>query len=528
MRVVRVWFRVSDMGIRLVVVLAFLVWHSVAHGAAFTVTNTNDTGVGSLRNAIINANGAQGTNTIVINATGTINLASQLPAANFTLTITGPGAGQLTIRSAGAFPVFTFNGTIQLSGVTIKDGANSGGNGGGIVVTGGSLVLLDSTITGNSASIGSGIYSTGTLTIQRSALSGNIGTGAVYGGGDTTVIDSAIADNQGTAIVFPTTNKTLTINRTTISGNTDATGIGGLQLQGGTANIRNTTFSGNTGPQGGDFWTFSDGVALSLINVTAANSSAPALLFDHTATVTLRNTLLAGTGARCSAGSLPTSQGHNLSSDTTCNLTDATDKPGVDPVLGPLAANGGTTKTHALLAGSPALNAGDGASLDTTDQRGKPRVQFKSVDIGAVEVTEPTIVTQPILKKPAGYLADDPLIEGDEFTLTVAAMNQNSTTLLKFQWRKDGVAIAGATGDTWTKSDVTTDDAGMYDVLVINDGGSLPSMAVAVTVMATVKGDGSSGDGGGCCSSTGGGAWSNAVFGLMLAAFLGIPRRRAR
>jgi predicted outer membrane repeat protein len=383
------------------------------------------------------------------------------------------------------------------------------------------LTLLDSVVTGNSASTGSGIYSTGTLTIRRSTISGNTGTGAVYGGGDTTVIDSTIADNQGTAIVFPTASKALTIDRSTISGNMDASGIGGLQLQGGTANIRNTTFSGNSGAQGGDFWTFSDGVTLSLINVTATGGSAPALLFDHAATVTLRNTLLAGSGARCSPGSLPTSQGHNLSSDTTCNLTDASDKPGVDPMLGPLAANGGATRTHALLAGSPALNAGDGASLEPLDQRGKPRVQFAAVDIGAVEVTEPMVTTQP---------APQTVNEGDPFTLGVAAMNQNSATLLKFQWRKDGNPIANATSETFTRAAAMVADAGMYDVLVINDGGGLPSMPVVVTVTPAVKPDGSPADGdgggGGCCSSTGDGAWLSAVFGLVLVALLGAPRRR--
>lgn len=508
------------MGIRLAVILALLVWHPVAHAASFLVTNTNDAGSGSLRKAITDANMAGGTNTIVINATGSLDLASPLPTMTSTLTITGPGAAQLTIRcGTGTFPVLTLNGTIQLSGVTVKDGVNSGGNGGGIVVVAGSLVLLDSTITGNSASIGSGIYSTGTLTIRRSTISGNTGAGAVYGGGDTTVVDSALADNQGTAIVFPTAMKTLTIDRSTISGNTDASGIGGLQLQGGTANISNTTFSANTGAQGGDFWTFSDNVTLSLLNVTAVGGSAPALLFDHASTVTLRNTLLAGTGTRCSAGHLPTSQGNNLSSDTTCNLTNATDKPGVDPLIGPLAANGGATKTHALLAGSPALNAGDGTGLETLDQRGKPRVQFATVDIGAVEVSEPIVSLQPMPPPQA-------LAEGDSFTLTVGAMNQNSTTPLKFQWRKDGAPIADATTDTWTKTDAKAEDSGMYDVLVINDGGGLPSMAVMVTVTPAVKGDGNSGDGGGgCCSSTGG-AWSNAVVGLVLAAFLAVPRRR--
>jgi hypothetical protein len=501
------------MGIRQVVVLALVLWHSVAH--AIPVTNTNDAGAGSLRDAITQANQAQGSNTIAISATGTIALVSPLPVMSFTLTITGPGADKLTIQgSASPSPVLSISGAVQISGLTIRGGSNAGGNGGGILVTTGSLVVLNSTITGNTALTGSGIYSTtGSLIIQGSTITDNTGTAAIYGGGDVTVVDSTIANNQGTAIVFPTTDAILSIDRSTISGNTAAAGIGGLQMQGGSAKIRNTTFSGNSGPQGGDFWTFSDGVALSLVNVTVTGTSAPSLLFDHAATVTLRNTLFDGPGARCSTGSRPTSLGHNLSRDMTCNLTGAGDKPGMDPLLGPLAANGGPSMTHALRAESPAANAGDSTSIGALDQRGLPRVQFAAVDIGALEVTEPMVSTQPVAQTVA---------EGEMLTLSVAAMNQNSTTPLTYQWRKDGTPVVGATSATYTNPAAMVEDSGMYDVLVINDGGGIPSAAVAVTVTPAPKSDSS----GGCCSSTGRGTWVDGALALALLAFLGVPRQR--
>jgi predicted outer membrane repeat protein len=502
------------MSTRLLVVVALAAWHpGRARAASFTVTNTNDAGAGSLRQAIKDANTVQGSNTIVITATGTINLAAPLDTLSFTLTVTGPGAAQLTIqRAAGTFPILSTSGAVQISGVTVKDGANNGGGGGGgVVVQAGSLVLADSTVTGNSATLGGGIYANGPLTVRNCTISGNTGFGAISASDTTSVIDSTIADNQGTAIVFaPLVAKTLTIDRSTISGNVATTGIGGIDLQGGTANLSNTTFSGNTGPVGGDLWTDAAGVTLSLVNVTSAGSKAPALLFDHTATVTLRNTLFAGTGARCSAGSRPTSQGHNLSSDATCNLTAATDKPGMDPLLGPLAVNGGATRTHALLAGSPAINAGDATGLEALDQRGMPRVQFAAVDIGALEVPEPAISQQPVAQE---------FVVGAEFTLRITATNPNSSIPLTFQWRKDGAPIADATTETWTRRDATADDAGMYDVVVTNEGGSLTSAAVAVMV-----GDGTGG--GGCCSAAGGGAWQSAALGLVLVVFLGAARRR--
>lgn len=503
------------MGIRLAVSLLFLMWHSVAH-AQFTVTNLHDdTEAGSLRTAITNANNARSSSTIVISATGTIALTAALPPVGFPLTINGPGADKLTIQgSPEVAPVLTSNATLSVAGVTITGGSNGGNNGGGIAMMSGPLTLLNSTIAGNTAALGGGIYSaSGELVILNSTISGNTGTGAIYGGSDISVVNSTIADNHGTAIVSPGAGAMLSIESSTISGNTGRAGeIGGIQLQAGSADIHNTTFSGNTGAMGGDFWASSNGVAMTLTSVTAAGGSAPALLLDHTATVMLRNTVLAGPGARCSGNSV-TSQGHNLSSDTTCNLAQPTDKQGVDPMLGPLAANGGATRTHAPLAGSPAVNAGDGTGIGAKDQRGLPRVQFAVVDIGAVEVSEPMVVTQP---------APQTVAEGDMFTLSVAAMNQNSASPLKYQWRKDGTAIAGATSATFTNPAAAVEDAGMYDVMVINDGGGLLSMAAAVAVTPAVKRDSS----GGCCSARGRAAWPDAVVGLALVAFLAVPRRR--
>jgi hypothetical protein len=99
---------------------------------------------------------------------------------------------------------------------------------------------------------------------------------------------------------------------------------------------------------------------------------------------------------------VPGSLGHNLDSDGTCNLTELTDLPNTDPMLGPLQDNGGPTWTHALLPGSPAINAipvadctydddGDPGTPEVPvaeDQRGVQRPQNTDCDIGAYEVTE--------------------------------------------------------------------------------------------------------------------------------------------
>ncbi len=115
--------------------------------------------------------------------------------------------------------------------------------------------------------------------------------------------------------------------------------------------------------------------------------SGGALRGDTNATYTFKNTIVANsTGGDCFGTGTFTTLGHNIDSDKTCSLTDANDKPGVNPVLGPLADNGGSTQTHALLSGSPALDAGDDPAAPATDQRGVFRPQGGASDIGAFEL----------------------------------------------------------------------------------------------------------------------------------------------
>src|SRR4051812_36600048 len=115
------------MGNRLVVTLALLMWHSVAHANSFTVTSTADSGTGSLREAIMLANNAGGSNSITISATGTIMLGTALPPLMNTLTIAGPGADKLTIHgSPDPVAALTSGANLQLSGVTITGAVNTG------------------------------------------------------------------------------------------------------------------------------------------------------------------------------------------------------------------------------------------------------------------------------------------------------------------------------------------------------------------------------------------------------------------
>ena len=119
--------------------------------AALTVTTLSDSGIGSLRQAILDANAAAGHDTITFSVTGTITLASSLPDITGDLTITGPGAASLAIDGAGSYRPFTIaNSTnVTIEAITIQNG--SADNGGGISNRG-TLTVTNSTLSGNSAS----------------------------------------------------------------------------------------------------------------------------------------------------------------------------------------------------------------------------------------------------------------------------------------------------------------------------------------------------------------------------------------
>src|SRR5690606_4728952 len=170
--------------------------------AALTVTTLSDSGIGSLRQAILDANAAAGHDTITFSVTGTITLASSLPDITGDLTITGPGAASLAIDGAGSYRPFTIaNSTnVTIEAITIQNG--SADNGGGISNRG-TLTVTNSTLSGNSATsaggIGGSIFnSSGTITVTGSTLSGN--SAANSGGGN---------DNTGMVTV---TNSTCSCN----------------------------------------------------------------------------------------------------------------------------------------------------------------------------------------------------------------------------------------------------------------------------------------------------------------------------
>jgi len=292
------------------------------------------------------------------------------------------GAGiNLTILDGGGSRQVIYNPpaiTSSLKDLTIQNGNNPAVQGGGIY-SGGTLTLMRVKVTGNSAQGGGGIMSDSVLTMTDSNVSNNTATGSVAPGG-------GIYINGGIA----------NLTNTTISGNIAALYGGGIHIQGGsTVNLTNVTISGNTAQNttGGGAISTGSGT-INILNSTIANnhvSVSGSGGITNYATLNIKNSIVAGNdGVQCNG--TVTSQGYNLSSDATCSFTQLSDHPSTNPLLGPLANNGGPTQTHALLTGSPAIDAGTNTGCPSTDQRGVTRpidgdaVAGAICDIGSYEL----------------------------------------------------------------------------------------------------------------------------------------------
>jgi len=268
------------------------------------------------------------------------------------------------------------------------------------------------------------------LTLQNLAITngraGVGGGGAIVSTGGIDVVNVSFVANSttgsGGAIAFDSPiGATLTINGSTFSGNSASGGSfgGGALLirRGSTATITNSTFFGNSHSVGPGGAIYVDNTRLDLFSVTMAGNTAVGEgggLYENTDNSSSQNSIFANnTPDNCgTSGYAFTEQSnYNITSDTTCDFTNGVGGTGnlveTNPLLGPLANNGGFTQTMALSAGSPALNAGNpaspgsgGTACPATDQIGTARTQGGRCDIGAFEgiaAASPVTVSVPTL-----------------------------------------------------------------------------------------------------------------------------------
>lgn len=358
--------------------LQSLAGNTITVNSVADVTNGTD-GLCTLREAIAAANtdtasglamgecvAGSGEDIISFTTSGTITLLTALPDLSTSISINGPGANLLTVQRSTAtgtpnFRIFNVSSSITatISGLTISGGrSNLSGAG---VSNGGTLTLARVTITNNTAELGlghgGGVSNTGDLTLTHSTVSGN--TGGVGGGG---ISNSNL----------------ITIMNSTIVGNlAGSTGPGGgLYNSGGIATVTNSTFSANTTNTNGG-GVFNTGGTVILTNTTVTNNATTNGTCGGvvgSSGTRVKNTIIANNLNSDVFGTIE-SQDYNLIENTagaTFTGTTTHNITGVDPLVGPLANNGGPTLVHALLPGSPAINAGSNANLpaDTFDLDG--------------------------------------------------------------------------------------------------------------------------------------------------------------
>jgi hypothetical protein len=420
------------------IVLLFQAMTSTTQATTVTVTSTADNGPGTLRDAISSAG-----------STGVINFALSYPATIMltggelfllnNITISGPGAANLTVSGNNSSRVFNIgtSNMVTISGLTITGGLTSaGGVGAGIYADHATLTLTNCVVgnnnaTGGSTAAGAGIYNNQSqLTVTGCTIDGNTAGG--NGGG-----------------IYNAIGSTLTISDSTISNNSALTG-GGIYNASGTVAATSCCINANAATHGGGFANVDTGLSASLtvnnctlssnvvsgssatgsqINNSRQNSNATVMISNSTivsdnvsptysggaiynsngAAVTVGNSILeTGVQEHTIVNATPstvTSAGYNLATDNGAGfLTNPEDQINTDPLLDLVAGlrdNGGPTQTIALQASSPAIDKGKRDTIAllaiNTDQRGElrpfddPNIANASggdgSDIGAYEVS---------------------------------------------------------------------------------------------------------------------------------------------
>jgi hypothetical protein len=307
-----------------------------------TVTNLNDAGAGSLRQAILDTP-AGGTVDFQPGLSGTITLTSGELLIAKNLTIGGPGADVITVSGNQASRVFDIAASfpVQISGLTITNGSTIAinDNGGGIL-NAGTLTVQDSTLTGNSAGRGGGgIFNSGSLTVTDSTLSANSAHSLGTGGGG---ID---------------TSGTLTIANSVLSGNSETSaGAGGaIYIASGMVTVTSCTVNGNTtliGPGGGIYSSALGQLSVngSTFRDNSSGGTGGGAISAYTLTVTdstlTGNTASSGTGGGIAA--------------TTVTVANST-LSGNSATAGGGVAAPNVTLTDSTLSGNSAVGGGGGA-----------------------------------------------------------------------------------------------------------------------------------------------------------------------
>lgn len=350
------------------------------------------------------------------------------------------GARLVNNQTTGQGGAICNNGTTTVTRSHFSGNASTGSHGGAIANLGPASLTVSDTRFLNNSSIGNGgaIEMGGTVSVSGSTFTANTagwrGGGVNSYGGNLTLTDASFLNNTagiwGGGLASDSSNST--VARSTFSTNAAPIG-GGIEINGpGTFALTNSTVVDNTAVnEGGGIYWWNGGaatpVAPVLLNNTLTGNSAGTTGGNiHEAgasasVVSVKNTIVAG-GLPGNCSRAVASAGFNLEDANTCGFISAGDKRQVNPLLGPLASNGGTTLTRMPASGSQAIDGGTNAGCAATDQRGLGRPMdgdFNSVsvcDVGAVEMSPFTTVTRI-------SPAEGPMSGGQVVTITGTNLN---------------------------------------------------------------------------------------------------------
>ncbi len=331
---------------------------------------------------------------------GIYTIDDQLPSITTTIFINGASAETTIIQASSCNPTqetcendhemfwISESGNLNLNNLTLRNGKNTGDLNGGAIYNAGTLGITNSILTNNIGTYGGVIMSSGAVGIIGSTLSANRGDsgGAIYisstgwlGIGFSTL--SANLAYNGGAIYISTAGE-LDVVSSTFWGNFAAQG--GAINSNGNSDIRNSTFSENYAAEdGGAFYNNDDAYVIHCTfsdNISAYGGAG--IENTENGWLDLRNAIITNSvgGIDCNNNGDIVEGTNKFVQDGSCDAWFSG-----DPLLGPLADNGGPTQTHALLIGSPAIDNASLADCEPIDQRGVNRPQGPGCDFGAYE-----------------------------------------------------------------------------------------------------------------------------------------------
>ncbi|HVM95937.1 MAG TPA: choice-of-anchor Q domain-containing protein [Candidatus Acidoferrales bacterium] len=363
----------------------------------------------TLRAAIEEANALPGADEIIL-ISGNYRLSRSLGELAISDDLQIFGGGTVSARLSGNKPTRSSLGNrafhivspanAMISNISIRRAGLRLSCGGGVLVdAGASLSLMNVQIARSiSTTDGGAICNFGTLALsnvqlRRNRVYGGNGAG-LYNAGTTSVADSVLASNFGARLggaIYNAAGAALTVQSGTFWRNNAFRG-GAIWLDSSsTAQVTNATIVQNFAEDSGA-GLYNDGTAAAVLTSVTLSRNKAALGGALGGTRTSVEDVILNNSRtpfddmaqnNCESPASVVSLGHNIDSAATCGLAAVGDLNNTDPLLGALRYHGGLTNTMLLLAGSPAIDAGDGVDCPSTDQNGVARVG--TCDIGAVE-----------------------------------------------------------------------------------------------------------------------------------------------